>query len=155
QVVITIPQIATTPITDWDYEWTGVFLYRNWTKSPFITSDTIVVTYPSHLPFVGHARNESSIADVGLYSEIIEAGQITDRTQLQTIADEALARGAERDYKVDAITRTSGFVPGQLLTINTTNPPVNGQFIIQSVSSQEIAQDFMRHQITATSTQYQ
>ena len=117
---------------------------------PLQPGDVVQISYPSPLPFVGKAEDAASIASVGLVEDTVEAGDITDKTTLQDIADAALLRGKELPITVTIKTRTDGYQPGQRFNLNRTDPTVSDNFLVTSVSSREINQDYFEHMVTAT-----
>jgi len=132
----------------------GVF--RNQTLPALSGVDTVVVLYPSPLPYVAMARNAASVAAEGLRQELIEVKDIDDRDQLQDMADAGLLRAVEEPVELEVVTRTGGFEPGQLLTVNTALPLVaSSTFLVESVHSSEVGQFHFLHMLKLSNTQYQ
>lgn len=136
--------------TTWDFVYIGLSVVYNWRLPALAIGDVIRISYPSPFPFVAIAEDATSIATVGLVEAIIEAGAIYDKATLQDIADEALARGKEIPVSLEIRTRTDGYQPGQILTVNRTKLGINDDFIVNSVSARLAGNKQWHYQITAT-----
>ncbi len=133
----------------------GIGVFRNWLLPPLAGGTTVDILYPAPLPFVGIAEDDTSIASVGEFDLAVEAGAIDDQQQLQAIAVAELARGVERPVQVEIDTRTTGFEPGMRMTVNSTHPPVNDLFIVESVTMQEADQNFFRTTVKGSNRAFQ
>ncbi len=156
--VTVIPMSAIATGAPFDYYYVdpgGIGVFRNWTLPPLAGGTTVDIIYPSPLPFVGIAEDDTSIAAVSEFDLAIEAGAIDDQQQLQAIAVAELARGVERPVQVEVDTRLTGFEPGMRMTVNSTHPPVNDLFIIESVSMQEADKSFFRSTIKGSNRNFQ
>jgi len=151
QRVIPPPSFGSLPQdTSWDWEYFYGGIARNQRVAPLQPGDVVDIIYPSPLPYVAVAEDLASIAAVGLVEDTVEAGDITDKATLQDIADAALLRGKEIPITVTIKTRTDGYQPGQRFNLNRTDPPVSDNFLVTSVSSREINQDYFEHMVTAS-----
>ncbi len=133
--------------TSWTFAYIGISVVYNFRLPPLQIGDVIEITYPGPLLFVGMAEDAASIAAVGLVEDTVEAGAITDKNTLQAIADEALARGKEIPITLTIKTRTDGYQPGQSINVVRTDPTINDNFLVTSVNSIEINQDYFEHTV--------
>lgn len=145
QKVVAFTEIATQ---EWDYYYIkdgiGVFA-----KTAPSAGASVEIQYPSPLSRVAMAEDKAEIAAHNLYEHVIEKADVADIDSLQAIADGELVRGLIRPTEFTGKTRLSGFRPGQLLTVNIGKPAVNDTLLIESVSSQEVGQQFFWHTIKA------
>ena len=150
QTVVEIAAIGTASYDFYFIQYNrGVF--RNQTFPPLAITDTVEISYPSPLPYVGIAEDAASIAAKGLYERTVEAGDIDNRDQLDAIAAAELLRSKQDPIDLEIQTLTDGFEAGQRVTVNVTHPDtINDTFLIESVNSQEEALHQMRHSIKAT-----
>lgn len=142
---------------DFSYTTGGNGVFSNPYNSPYTSSDTIEVIYPSLLQPIVWAQDDTSITNVGKFEvveEVKEAAFSMDR--LQEIADGLLARYLNVPYSVEFGSRLDGFVPGQLINIDTTRPLVpNIDLVIKSVSGREEQKKLFRYTVKATNEQIQ
>lgn len=91
------------------------------------------------LSYIHWESDATEIAAHGRFEFIEEVKDFPTEESLQAEAAGLLLRRKQTPTDITVRTRLDGFRPGQLLTINTTRPAVNGTFLIQSVESQEVA----------------
>ncbi len=133
--------------TTWAFAYIGISVVYNWRLPALSIGDVVKVTYPGPLLFVAVAEDLTSIAADGLVEDTVEAGAITDKDTLQAIADEALLRGKEVPITLSIKTRTDGYQPGQSVNVVRSDPTINDNFLITSVNSAEINQDYFEHTV--------
>ena len=133
--------------TSWTFAYIGISVVYNWRLPALQIGDVIKITYPGPLLFVAVAEDLTSIADVGLVEDTVEAGAITDKNTLQAIADAALLRGKQIPITLTIKTRTDGYQPGQSVNVLRSDPTINDDFLVTSVASTEINQDYFEHTI--------
>ncbi len=144
------------PNANFNFYWLPGGVFGNPFKPPLSSGDVIEVTYPSALPFVGIASDNTSIAANGESDEIVEAGNIIDPSQLSAIATQELVRAAEVPAQIKIVTRAgAGLQLGQLLTVNTSNPNINAQFIITQIQWKEVGKEWIEYTITGSNPAYQ
>ena len=85
------------------------------------------------------AEDAASIASLGLFEAIVQAGEVDSRDELDAIAAAWLARGVEEPAEIEIETDDEGYEPGQLVTVNVSSPAINDSFIISSVNMQELS----------------
>ncbi len=148
QIVIPLFPPAVQPNdTSWTFAYIGISVVYNWRLPPLQIGDVIEITYPGPLLEVGMAEDAASIAAVGLFEDAVEAGAITDKDTLQAIAEAALARGKEIPITLTIKTRTDGYQPGQSINVLRSDPTINDDFLVTSVNSVEINQDYFEHTV--------
>ncbi len=133
--------------TSWTFAYIGISVVYNWRLPPLAIGDTIKITYPGPLLYVAIAEDAVSIAAIGLVEDAVEAGAITDKNTLQAIADEALVRGKQVPITLTIKTRTDGYQPGQSLNVVRSDPTINDNFLVTSVNSIEVNQDYFEHTV--------
>lgn len=154
QLVVTLAEISEPH--DFYYIPGGVGVFYNLGRAPLTPSDTIVITYPSPLPYVAIAEDATSIATHGLFERTVEVQGVDSRDQLQAFADGELVRSKERPLEIEVETLSSGFEAGQRVTVNVTHPEtINDTFLLESVSSAEEGQVQFRHMLKLSSLEIQ
>ncbi len=148
EIVIKLPVNQLPQNSSYGWIYTGIAVGRSPFASGLSNGDIVRVIYPSPLPYVAIAEDLTSIADVGLFEDTIEAGEITDKNTLQDIADNALLRGKVVPVTLAVRTRTDGYWPGQRLSVTRSDPPVSGDFLVTQVNSREIGQHYFEHTLT-------
>lgn len=140
--------------TTWDFYYIdhGIGVFYNPSDPPLTALDTVDILYPSPLPFVGMAQDPISIAAVGLFEKIVDAGDINDKDRLSALAVSELAKASEVPITLTVGTFISGFLPGQRYHATMTLPPVDSDFVATSVSGQLIGNQFMQWSVTGQST---
>lgn len=154
--VIPVPATNVQPNdTTWDFIYIGLSVVYNWRLPALAIGDVIAISYPGPIPFMGKAEDSASIAGVGLYEAIVEAPGVTDKVTLQAIADEALARGKVIPASIVFKTRTDGYQPGQIVSINRTKLVINDDFLVNAVSARLSGNKQWHYQVTATNKESQ
>ena len=154
QTVVESSEIGGTPY-DFYYVSYGIGVFRNQAR-PLGAGDVVVVMYPGKLPPVFWAEDAADIALHGRWEAVEEVKDITDPDAMQSIADGLLARGLEVPISVELQSRRAGWMPGKVVTVNTTQPLVSASLLIESVDSQEGEDNkFFRHTIRASNQQLQ
>jgi hypothetical protein len=132
----------------WQWTWKD---FSVWAATPPTEGSIIRVTFPSPFSYVAVAEDAEDIARHGPIEAIEEVRDVQDLTSLQAIADGLLARRNLVPVSLAFTVYTSGLEPGQLLSVNTLRPLINGSFTIQSVSSEEQGKGrLFRHQVRAS-----
>lgn len=140
---------------DFYYIINGIGIFRA-SGSPLSDGDVVVAIYPGKLPPIFWAEDAADIALHGKLEAVEEVKDIPDDTAMQAIADGLLARKLVEPISVELQSRRAGWEPGQLLTINTTQPLADVTVLIESVDSQEGEDNkFFRHTIRASNQQLQ
>lgn len=179
QRVITLNQIGTNPVGDWDWYWipqqgapspaNGVF--QNNAQSPLISSDVLTVGYPTDIQpvtvVVCQAQVDARAAvegNSGFYDDVQQAQNITDPAALQTYAQGLLDRyGCTSGIPIQVMYETfkHGLFVGQIQHINTSNPAVSAaDYLISNVTIRDVdngtyqGKPLLRYQITADSGHY-
>lgn len=153
QIVVPIADIGTKT---WDFYYIpnglGVF-----PKTALNVGDQVIVWYPSKLPMVFWAEDAASIALHGRWEAVEEVRDVPlDVNAMNAIAAGKLARANEDYIEATIVSRKPGWLPGQLVTVNTTQPPLVATLVIQSVDSLEVVengQPKFEHTITAISSE--
>lgn len=113
--------------------------------SVLTTSDTLSITYKGFFPLIVIADDPAEIASratieggSGKYEEVTDDQRINVLDLAVDRAEGLLRRHGEILEKLSITTNSAGLRPGQLLTINLTNYGINDEYMIDSVSGQEI-----------------
>lgn len=120
---------------------------------------TIEVKYPSRLSYIAWAPDGTLDADLrdaaltdqathGKSELIIEAKDLADIDAMQAYADGALARYLLDPVSIDFGSDKYGWEAGQLVTANISG--YAGDYLIESVDSEEQGKAFFRHRCKAT-----
>lgn len=111
----------------------------------------VAVVYPGKLPPIYWAEDAADIALHGKLEAVEEVADILDDIGMTEIAAGLLARGKVEPIMAEGVSRKAGWEPGQLLTINTTQPLLSASLLIESVDSEEGEDNtFFRHRIRAS-----
>lgn len=138
QIVVLIGEWD-VPGWDWYYISGGTGVFQNWADSPLGSGDVIEIIYPSPLQFVYIAKDTTAIAADGLWEAIVEGKDLAGFEEMEVLGDGELLRRKTNPIDVTGVTRTSGLWPGQLLTINTSQPLLDDTLVIKSVRGDMMA----------------
>lgn len=109
-----------------------------WSETtPFNGTETVQVIYPSWLSRVVWAEDATDIAAHGKIEAIEEVADMPDDASMLAVAQGLIDR-----YKIDVeavtiVSRKAGWEPGQLVTVNSSTPPITGTLLIEQVDSDE------------------
>lgn len=137
QQVVEFAQIGSTPGYDFYWFQDGMGVIQNPLDMPLSSSDVLTVEYASPLPYIAIAESPASIATYGLIEEVVEVTDYTDKATLDAVALEQVMSRAPLPVEIEISTFVDGYEPGQLLHIETVVPPINGDYLIESVSGKE------------------
>ncbi len=168
--LVTVNDIAQTVVAlgtqnqnpGWQWYWIpdGYGVQQNPANAALGAGDTLKVSYPGTPPPIIWVQNNSQIAaraaiedNSGIYESVFEAPDVTDLGAATALANQLLARYGNAGPTVQVMFETDidGLEIGQVITINTTRPPVNNHFLIQKVQMTEVAKTYLRYQVTAVS----
>lgn len=137
----------------YDFYWfqDGIGVVQNPESTPLGGGDVLEVSYASPLPYIAIAESPASIATYGLFEEVVEVTDYTDKATLDAIALERVMTMAPLPAEIEISTFVDGFEPGQLLTINTAVPEINDSYLIESVSASEEDQIQFRYALRCSS----
>ncbi len=154
----------------YDFYRVGTVVSQNYSHTPLSSSDTVTVTYPSPIPYIGIAEDAADILANGLKEVILECGNITSKATLDAIAAAWLDRLKERATQITVKTGSKieagsltpsqrNWLPGQKVSVNLTAgsgaPPLVDDFLIDSTDLQ-IRDDSVTFQtLVMSNSQYQ
>ena len=147
QVVVESADVGANPGWQFVYVNNSQQLNYNPALTPLSSSDVVVITYLSPLPYAAMAEDAASIALVGLFEEILDGGSISSQPQLQAIAAAELLRLSTTPQLPTLTTRVDGFKPGQSVDINIAELNLVGRFIVLRVSSRVVVQEYFNHTV--------
>jgi hypothetical protein len=147
QIVVELGDAGDGPY-DFYYISGGYGVFRNPTYPPLAGTDTISVTYPSNVPPIIHVQDDAGIAEHGLWQHVDDVRDVFTQAEATAIAQgllDRLGRVAE-NVAVQTDSRVNPDVldleVAQLMSINTTRPPLVGDFLVQSLSIKETAKQW-------------
>lgn len=136
-----VPQIVLEGIgvhtEDWDFDYSPGSYHLNANYNKAWPDGTLVISYPCTLSFVHWAEDAAEIAAKGTYELVDEVKDLSDDTSLDAYVAGLLARYKTEPVSMTFRTRTDGFEPGQLLTVDIAKPVLDDTLLIESVNSQE------------------
>jgi hypothetical protein len=150
--VISVDGVVTDPALTFEYDAYSVEehlfsyapdsygIYSNPNDAPYTAGTIIEITYLHPIPTLPYAEDAALIASDGLSEIVVEVKDEQNIEKLRLIAEGLLIRYKERPATLRFQTRTPGFEPGMLLTVNWTQPafPVfTGTMVITAVTAQE------------------
>jgi hypothetical protein len=152
--------LITNPTFDWFWIPDGFGVSQNTAHAALTSLDRLEVVYPSSLPQIVSASNNTEIlaraaieGNSGIYEAVEEAPDLPDLAAAQQLAASLLARygdpGIPKDIKFQ--TDLDGLEVGQVLTINTTRPPVSGNFLIARLTMREQSKTYLRWDVNCVS----
>lgn len=129
-----------------------------------VTSTTdpngIITNESSRLSYVAWADDSTAQNALGFVVETIDdAKDIQDKSVLDAMATADLAQGSQTLVKVVIDTTLNTFQPGQVLTINTTIPPLSTDLLIEQIDSESSGPLtdgtlLMRHVLQASNSRF-
>jgi len=154
QIVVLIGDWS-VPGWQWYYISGGTGVFQNLADAPLGGGDTIEIIYPSPLQFVYIAEDTAAIAADGLWEAIVEGKDLAGFDEMKVLGDGELLRKKTNPIDATAVTRISGVWPGQLLTINTSQPLLDDTLVVKSVRGTMVKGKYMKWTIKATNSQLQ
>jgi hypothetical protein len=154
QVVIAIGDWH-VPNWDWYYIPTGIGVFQNAVGPPLGTGDVIEIIYPGPLQYVYEAEDETAIATDGLWEAIVEGKDLPGYEEMEELGDAELLRRKTNPVDATINTHRTGLWPGQLLTINTTQPLLNDTLVVRSVSGWVVDGKYFDWTVKASNSQLQ
>jgi hypothetical protein len=154
QVVVAIGDWS-VPGWQWYYIPGGTGVFQNWADAPLGGGDTIAIAYPSPLQYVYIAEDVAAIAADGLQEAIVEGKDLPGYEEMEALGDAELLRRKINPVNLTAGTDRSGLFPGQLLTVNTTQPLLDDTLVVKSSSGRIVDGEYTAWTVKATNTQLQ
>lgn len=131
----------------------------NYNYPALTSSDTVKISYPGKLPYIGEAKDDSSISTYGDFTYIYEAGDVTSKAELDAIASGLLSKLKQTPTQISLQTDDAGYFPAQLVAFSNSDHGVSDNFLITSANSQEIVpgdgQIFFRTDLEMANKDYQ
>lgn len=152
KIVVEFAEIGTAV---WDY----YYIEGGWgviRKTPTTGGESITVQYPSsRLSYVTWVEDAAEIALYGRFETVHEVKDFPDQNALNAYVAGVLARSKQIPVTVNWSTRTPGLEAGMLMDVLLTRPNLTGTFLIESISSQEVAKSYFVHSVRMSSQQLQ
>lgn len=112
--------------------------------TPITSSQTLAVTYQGFFPILQVSDNDPEIASratvegfSGIYESIEDDPNLHTSEAAEQKALALLTRFGEIPETVEFGTRTTGLIPGQLITVNVTEYAVNDEYLVESVTARD------------------
>lgn len=140
----------------WDFYLIGQQIQRNFSYAPLTNADIIDVEYESPLPGVFWVIDQAEVTarqaiegGTGLYESLDSPANVEDADTALTDAAGLLEKYGKmlETISVDLpkqLPSAPMILPGQILTINTTRPLVNGSFVIDTTDVKEVDKTFLK-----------
>lgn len=143
------------PGWQWYYIPNGTGVFQNWAGTPLGGGDTIEIIYPSPLQYVYIAKDQDSIDTDGLWESIVEGKDIPGYEEMAVIGEAELLRRKVNPVDVEVLTRRSGLFPGQLISINCTQPALVDDLLVKSVNGSMVDGKYMLWTVRASNSELQ